>query len=53
MRDLKINEVQEVSGGPAPLIGYIAAIVLADVALISVTAGMLAGAEDQAKKSKK
>ncbi len=48
MRNLKISEVQEVSGGVVPVI---IGIVLVDLFLIGVTAGMASGAEDQASES--
>ncbi|WP_062055286.1 class IIb bacteriocin, lactobin A/cerein 7B family [Aquimarina longa] len=49
MRVLKNNEVEEVNGGVIPII---IATVLVDIALIAVTAGAIAGAQDQAAKSK-
>lgn len=51
MRNLEFKEVQEVSGGPVPLIGWVAGIVLVDLGLIAATHGMVSGAEAQAAES--
>jgi len=49
MRELSSNEINETSGGILP---FIAAVVIIDLALISVTAGMMSGAGEHSIETK-
>ncbi|MGJ3231712.1 MAG: hypothetical protein ACFE0P_07935 [Oceanicaulis sp.] len=43
MRELSIDEIDAVAGGPFPVIAFIAAVVVVDVALIAFTVGAADG----------
>jgi len=43
MRELSVDEIDAVAGGPFPVIAFIAAVAVVDVALIAFTVGVVDG----------
>jgi len=43
MRELSLDEIDAVAGGPFPVVAFIAAVVVFDVALIAFTVGAADG----------